>query len=60
MTSFAGTQARIDSSSDKASPVRYDFALTLVIRVFFVWSLTYGLLDVLSKHFSWRTALAGT
>lgn len=31
--------------------VRYGIALTLVISLFFVWGLTYGLLDVLNKHF---------
>jgi FHS family L-fucose permease-like MFS transporter len=30
---------------------RHRVALTLVISLFFVWGLTYGLLDVLNKHF---------
>lgn len=31
--------------------VRYGIALALVISLFFAWGLTYGLLDVLNKHF---------
>lgn len=33
------------------TPVRRSVALALVISLFFVWGLTYGLLDVLNKHF---------
>lgn len=31
--------------------MRYGVALALVISLFFTWGLTYGLLDVLNKHF---------
>lgn len=31
--------------------LRYGIALALVISLFFAWGLTYGLLDVLNKHF---------
>lgn len=31
--------------------VRYGVALALVFSLFFAWGLTYGLLDVLNKHF---------
>jgi FHS family L-fucose permease-like MFS transporter len=35
----------------QAAPSRHRVALTLVISLFFAWGLTYGLLDVLNKHF---------
>src|ERR1700761_8201760 len=37
-----------------AATVRHGIALALVISLFFVWGLTYGLLDVLNKHFQPR------
>lgn len=39
------------SSAAGTTPVRRNVALMLVISLFFVWGLTYGLLDVLNKHF---------
>ncbi|WP_116139262.1 sugar MFS transporter [Trinickia diaoshuihuensis] len=37
--------------SSASADTRHTMALTLVISLFFAWGLTYGLLDVLNKHF---------
>ncbi|MGE8158951.1 sugar MFS transporter [Paraburkholderia sp. NPDC080076] len=51
MTSIIDVSVRSSSSTGSAPAVRYSVALGLVISLFFVWGLTYGLLDVLNKHF---------
>jgi FHS family L-fucose permease-like MFS transporter len=51
MTSIIDVSVRSNSSTSSAPAVRYSVALGLVISLFFVWGLTYGLLDVLNKHF---------
>jgi FHS family L-fucose permease-like MFS transporter len=50
MTSLSSTVNRPVSSTGTLQH-RYGIALALVISLFFVWGLTYGLLDVLNKHF---------
>ena len=38
-------------SKKKSGDYNYQWALTLVTSLFFMWGLSYGLLDVLNKHF---------
>lgn len=46
--------------ASEAAPVRRRIALGLVISLFFVWGLTYGLLDVLNKHFQQTLSVSRT
>ena len=50
MTSLSSTVNRPVTSTGTLQH-RYGIALALVISLFFAWGLTYGLLDVLNKHF---------
>ena len=50
-TSTSSPIAASPATIARNETVRYGIALTLVISLFFVWGLTYGLLDVLNKHF---------
>ena len=48
------TSSVMDGAATRTSrddAVRYRIALALVVSLFFAWGLTYGLLDVLNKHF---------
>ncbi|MBW9102695.1 L-fucose:H+ symporter permease [Paraburkholderia phenoliruptrix] len=50
-TSTSSTIADSAAATARDEAVRYRIALALVISLFFAWGLTYGLLDVLNKHF---------
>lgn len=43
--------AAAPAPSSAGTDARHTMALALVISLFFAWGLTYGLLDVLNKHF---------
>ena len=44
-------ETRVTEGTQRAAVPTYRWALILVTSLFFLWGLSYGLLDVLNKHF---------
>ncbi|QKJ88676.1 Fucose permease [Paramixta manurensis] len=47
---FAGKNT-LTGQPEKSAPISYRWPFMLVTSLFFMWGLSYGLLDVLNKHF---------